>query len=452
MALRSEQHPNGGRVYESVLEMLPNRENPTPLVRLNAIIPFDHTEVWAKLEWFNPFGSVKDRVAAGLVESASADGSLTAGQPLVEPTSGNTGLGLAMVGNQRGHQIVTPLSSAVPDEKKVMLRLSGAAVEELSDDLCPAPGAPDGAIARAETLSSTGELTLLNQYTNPANPLVHYRTTGPEIWDQTGGMVTHFAAALGTCGTIRGAGSYLREQNPQVNLIGVHPTERHDIPGVRSLSRLRQTAFFDPDEYDDLVEIDDEIAYALCARLNRSESIPAGPSSGLALAGVLDTVPDREGTLVVVVFPDSAFKYSTALQRHDSSLGSAPTSASDPAREVFLDAMIENARSNPELTVDVAEAEAVVAGGGVVIDVRNSTSFQSGHVAGAIGIPLLELPKRLAELPDDLETPILSICQRGNLSLSGVLFLKSLGFTNARSVNGGTLAWVDAGNPVVRGP
>ena len=137
------------RTYDSIFGLLPDFDNPTPLVRLNHVPGFDHTEVFAKLEWYNPFGSVKDRIASRMLSEAEADETIQPGQQLVEPTSGNTGLGLAMIANASKYSLTTPLSSAIPVEKKTMLRLFGAKVEELEDDLCPAPGAPEGAIARA---------------------------------------------------------------------------------------------------------------------------------------------------------------------------------------------------------------------------------------------------------------------------------------------------------------
>lgn len=440
------------RVYESMLDLLPNEDNPTPLVRLRRVTPYEHTQVYVKLEWYNPFGSVKDRIAAHLISSGEADGTVEAGQRLVEPTSGNTGLGLAMVSNSKGYSLTTPLSSAIPLEKRTMLRFFGATVEELSDDLCPAPGAPEGAIARAGEIANEPGFRMLNQYGNEANPEAHYRTTGPEVWRQTEGSVTHFVAGLGTCGTITGTGRFLKEQNPDVSVIGVHPSEGHDIPGVRSIRQLQQTRFFEPESYDGLVEISNEEAYELCARLNREESIPAGPSSGMALAGAFETIPDREGLQVVVLFPDNAFKYASSVIRHRSDLNGSAQPAEKSEREGFLDLLIENARVNSEMTIGVEEARKLVGNGAVVVDVREESTYVSGHIPDALNIPLNELPQHAADLPEDRDTPVLSVCQRGNLSLSGVLYLQSLGYRNARSIDGGTNAWAESGYPIEAGP
>jgi cysteine synthase/rhodanese-related sulfurtransferase len=446
MVLHSEVSRADTRVYESILDLLPNVDNPTPLVKLNRVTPFLNTEVFVKLEWFNPSGSVKDRVAANMIRDGEIEGSVHEGQRLVEPTSGNTGLGLAMVANANGYRLTTPLSSAIPEEKRSLLRFFGANVEELDDDLCPAPGAPEGAIARARQIARTPGYRMLDQYSNDANPEAHYKTTGPEIWRQTEAEVTHFVAGLGTCGTMSGVGRFLREQDLSVRLIGVHPGEGHDIPGVRSIRQLAQTRFFDPDFYDDLVEIDNTTAYELCTRLHREESIPAGPSSGLALAGAFQAIPDEPGNKVVVIFPDSSLKYASSMRRHISGVAGGPAPASKSKHEELLDSMVENARANPDLTIDVEGAQELIEGGAFVLDVRSEESYGVSHVPGAWNTPLLDLPGRVWELPLDKDEPILAICQRGNLSLTAVLYLKSLGYRNTWSITGGTNAWSEAGH------
>jgi len=432
------------RTYESMLGMLSSVDNPTPMVRLNKVVDFEHTVVYAKLEWYNPFGSVKDRVASNMILRARETGDLT-DHDLVEPTSGNTGLGLAMVGNALGYDLTTPLSSAIPLEKRTMLRFFGATVEELEDDLCPAPWAPEGAIARASEIAEKPDFHMLNQYKNPSNPEAHYRTTGPEIWRQTGGSVTHFVAGMGTCGTITGAGRFLKEQDPSIEVIGVHPSEGHDIPGVRSIRQLEQTEFFLPDEYDAMVEMGNQPAYDLTVRLNREESIPAGPSSGMALAGAIATVPDRPGLVAVVIFPDSAFKYASSMVKHVEGLAPTAMPRSKSRREELFDVIIEHTRDNPHLTIDPETAHEQWDGNGFVVDVRQPEDFERGHIPGAVNIPLLDLPDNIDLLPTNLETPVLAVCQRGNISLPAVLYLSSVGFREARSLTGGTNAWSELG-------
>ena len=444
---------HGLRVYDSILGLLSGADNPTPLVRLNRVTPFRHTRVYAKLEWYNPFGAVKDRVAANLVEDGEARHTVHAKQKLVEPTSGNTGMALAMIANARGYSLTTPLSSEIPLEKRTMLRFFGADVMELADTLCPAPGAPEGAIAKAMEIGDRPDFHMLNQYVNEANPEAHYKTTGPEIWKQTQGSVTHFVAGLGTCGTITGTGRFLKARRPEVKVLGVCPNEGHDIPGVRSFRQLKQTKLFFPDEYDDMVEVHNQAAFDLCLRLNREESIVAGPSSAMALQGAFELVPDEPGNVVVVIFPDNAFKYASSVVKHLPGLVAQEAKPAVPARNPLLDTMVENVRSNADLTIDVESAHAQLQNGKpFVIDVRPRKQYEEAHVPGAVNRPLAELPENHAGLPEDRDAPILSVCQRGNASLSGLLFLKSLGYRNVRSITGGTLAWRDKGFVTESGP
>ena len=443
---------HGLRVYESILGLLSSADNPTPLVRLNRVTPFRHTQVYAKLEWYNPFGAVKDRVAANLLADGEARRTVQAEQKLVEPTSGNTGMALAMIANARGYSLTTPLSNEIPLEKRTMLRLFGADVMELEDTLCPAPGAPEGAIAKAMEMAERPDFHMLNQYANEANPEAHFKTTGPEIWRQTEGRVTHFAAGLGTCGTITGTGRFLKAQRASVQVLGVYPNEGHDIPGVRSLRQLQQTKLFFPDEYDGLVEVQNQTAFDLCLRLIREESIIAGPSSAMALQGAFELAPDEPGNVVVVIFPDNAFKYASSVVKHLPGLAAQPArkSAGDP----LLAAMRENVRGNTDLTVNVDEAYALLQNGKpFIVDVRPYEQYREAHLPGALNVPLKDLGEGTADavLPAERGAPILSVCQRGNASLSGLLYLKSLGYRDVRSMTGGTLAWREKGYPVESG-
>ena len=436
------------RIYDSMEGLLPDVDNPTPLVRINRVASLQHARVYGKLEWYNPFGAVKDRIAANLIADAEERGALEPGQKLVEPTSGNTGMGLAMISNVKGYSLTTPLSSAIPLEKRIMLRFFGAEVLELDDDLCPAPGAPEGAIAKAHELADRPEFHMLDQYTNEANPGAHYKTTGPEIWKQTEGKVTHFVAGLGTCGTITGTGRFLKEQDPEIKVLGVHPQEGHDIPGVRSIRQLQQTALFLPDEYDELVEINDDEAFGLCMRLNREESIIAGPSSAMALAGALRLVPDEPGVIAVVIFPDNAFKYASSMSRHIPEMagdGGGGGGGGSP-QERMMNTLIENARGTPALTIDLGPAhEMIEAASPFVVDVREYDEFAGGHIPEAVNMPLQEMSDYAAHLPEDREAPVLVVCETGNRSLSGALFLASLGYRDVRSINGGTTGWRNMG-------
>jgi cysteine synthase/rhodanese-related sulfurtransferase len=440
---------HGLRTYDSVLDLLPNADNPTPLVRLCHVPGFQHATVYAKLEWYNPFGSVKDRVAANLVRDALERGQQL--ENLVEPTSGNTGLGLVMVANAHHIGFSAVMSKAVPEEKRNSLRMFGADVVELDDDLCPMPGQPEGAMQRAEEIASRPDWYELNQYANPANPDTHYRTTGPEIWRQTGGRVTHFIASTGTCGTVTGTGRYLKDQRADVKVIAVHPTEGHDIPGVRSRRALAVTDFFKPDEYDAIVEVSDDDAYGTCRRLFTEESITAGPSSGLALAGALKAVPDEPGVVAVVIFPDQAFKYTSSFRKHLPEL--FPPEVELPVvtnpYATHLEHAAALAKVGPDV-VDVIEARQLIEAGATLVDVREPHEVARVSVASSVPLPLGTLSGgSLAGLPEDRNAPVLAICAGGTRSLYATLLLKAQGYSNVKNVAGGMGAWVEAGLPTI---
>tara|TARA_R110002096_G_scaffold408075_1_gene606968 strand:- start:75054 stop:76391 length:1338 start_codon:yes stop_codon:yes gene_type:complete len=440
-----------------MLELLSGEDNPTPIVRLNKVTPYKHTKVYAKLEWYNPFGSVKDRVAANLIEDAEERG-LLGGETkhLVEPTSGGTGMGLVMVANLKGYTLTTPLSSEIPKTKKTVLRFFGTDVIELSDLLCPAPGAPEGAMVRATDIAKQPGFHQLNQYKNQANPDAHYKTTGPEIWKQTDGKVTHYVCGLGTCGTITGTGRYLKEKNPEIKVLGVDPAEGHDIPGVRSKRQLMLTDFFHPEDYDGTQDIDNAEAYALCARLNREEGIIAGPSSAMALAGAFKMIPDEEGLVVVVIFPDNIFKYTDSIVKHLPELFPAQESvaprtsegaAGDAAssEELLLRTLLDNARSSDDV-IDMGGVEDLMDEDGTIfIDVRTAEEFAEGHIEDSINIPESELNADHPALPGK-DTTIITVCNVGKLSLRSLLLLKAMGYKNVKNLMGGLGSWVAEGN------
>jgi cysteine synthase/rhodanese-related sulfurtransferase len=423
------------------------------LVRINKVTPFKHAQVYAKLEWYNPFGAVKDRVAANLVRDAEEHGVLVPGKKLVEATSGNTGLGLAMIGNAKGYTLETPLSAAIPLEKRTILRFFGTKVVELDDSLCPAPGAPEGAIATARETAAKPGYILLDQYSNEANPDAHYRTTGPEIWRQTQGKVTHFIAGLGTCGTITGTGRFLKEKHGSVKVLGVYPEDGHDIPGVRSKRQLAQTKLYRPKEYDGEVEVADKEAFELCLRLNREESIIAGPSSGMALAGAFKLIPDEPGVIAVVIFPDNIFKYASLVCRHFPDLcppaDAKATEAAPGKHDQFVESMVENLKNPYDSVAPTALSEELAsASKPLVVDVRPAGQFADVHIPGSINIPQSDLAARATELPPDRSSPIVMVCGIGKFSKYTTLYLKSMGYRNVRSMKGGINEWVRKNQPV----
>lgn len=311
------------RVYDSILELLPSEENPSPMVRVRRLNPRPESfALWAKLEWMNPFGSVKDRAAWALLRQLEEAGRLDGGRGVVEPTSGNTGISLAALASVRGHPMLAVVPNKVPLEKKLLLRIAGAGLEVVSDELCPSPGMGDGSINLAKTYAKaqSDRWAMPNQYENEANVEAHVATTGPEIWRQTGGEVTHVFLSLGTCGTVTGLARFFREKKAlggkPVKLIAVQPTEGHDVPGLRNVSQLGVSKLFDPSLIDEILEIDYELAYTRAVELARAEGLLAGPSAGLIYEGARRIV-ERDGSgCGVMIFPDSVFKYTSNFVRH----------------------------------------------------------------------------------------------------------------------------------------
>ena len=308
------------RVYDSVLDLLPSEENPSPLVRLNRLAPAGST-LYVKLEWLNPFGSVKDRAAAEMIADLEAQGALRpagqegdgdAGRGIVEPTSGNTGISLAGIAAVRGYPMRAVVPAKVPEEKRVFLKLLGAEVDVVADAMCPLPGSEDGTIGLAKThaRASSDRYAMPNQYENRANVRAHQRTTGPEIWRQTEGKVTHVFVSLGTCGTVTGLSTYLKAKNPAVRVIAVQPSAGHAVPGLRNTSELAVSALYDPSLIDELIEVDHRLAYATAVELAQREGLLAGPSTGLILAGAQQVAGRERVGLGVLIGCDGAFKYA----------------------------------------------------------------------------------------------------------------------------------------------
>lgn len=288
----------------------------TPLLevaRLNPRAP--RVRIFAKAEWRNPGGSVKDRAALAMVEDAEARGALRPGRTILEATSGNTGIALALLGAAKGYavKLVMP-ANATPERRRVLAAL-GAEVE-LTD---PTEG-QDGAILRARDLAAKEpeRYWYANQYGNPANPRAHERGTGPEIWRQTRGRVTHFVAGLGTAGTAMGVSRFLKRQRRGIACWGVEPSHGfHGIEGLKHMATSLVPAIYDPRLLDGVLPVETEEAYALARRLAREEGLLVGPSSGAALHGALELaarIPARKRAVIVTVFPDGADRYhSTRL-------------------------------------------------------------------------------------------------------------------------------------------
>lgn len=306
------------RVYENIFEMMPGEDNPTPIVRINHLNPHADFPLYAKLEWMNPFGSVKDRAAWALLQDLEERGQLGDGRGLVEPTSGNTGISLAGLARARGHRMLAVVPNKVPLEKKVLLKIAGAELEIVSDELCPAPGLGDGSINLAKTYAKAQghKYAMPNQYENEKNVEAHIKTTGPEIWKQTDGRITHLFTSLGTCGTVTGIGRFLRSKNPKIKIIAVQPTEGHDVPGLRNVSQLEVSKLFDPSLIDEILEVDFNLAYTRALELCQNEGLLAGPSSGLIFEGAMRVIARDPQGFGIMIFPDNIFKYTSNMVKH----------------------------------------------------------------------------------------------------------------------------------------
>lgn len=311
--------PNHLRVYDSIVDLIANPDNPTPMVRLgDRFNPGPGLEIFVKLESFNPFGSIKDRTALYLLRGTP----LAEGQILAEPTAGNTGIALAALANAQGTGIALAVPEATPEEKKTLLRFLGAELLEVEDELCPlfpTEGARGVVKSMVESAAFNGRYVSPNQYENELNVEAHYRTTGPEIWNQTGGDIDYFFAAFGTCGTITGVGRYLKERNPNIKIIGIEPASRvHKLSGIKKISDL-------PDEHrpkildyaliDEIIAVTDRDAFEAAIQLARTEGIMVGPTTGALLHAARQTGAKASGR-AVVISPDGAAKYVSAYAEY----------------------------------------------------------------------------------------------------------------------------------------
>ncbi len=311
------------RVYDDIFEMLPGEDNPSPMVRVCQLNPVPEFQLFAKLEWMNPFGSVKDRAAWAMLQDLETRRQVGNGRGVVEATSGNTGISLAAMARARGYHARAVVPNKIPLEKKVLLKIAGAELEVVNDALCPAPGLGEGSINLAKThaKASSHRYVMPNQYENELNAEAHFRTTGPEIWRQTDGQITHFFCTLGTCGTVTGTARFLRSKKPGVKIIAVQPTEGHDVPGLRNLSQLAVSKLFDRTLIDEILEIDFELAYTRALELCQTEGLLAGPSSGLVFEGARRIIERDRSGCGVMIFADNVFKYTSSMMKHIPSLG-----------------------------------------------------------------------------------------------------------------------------------
>lgn len=289
-------------MYTNILETIGH----TPLVRINKMNPNPNVELCAMLEGFNPTGSIKDRIALKMIEQAIEEGKLVPGKTIIEATSGNTGIGLAMVGTVLGFAVVIVMSEAVSVERQKMIKAFGAEVV-----LTPAAEGTDGAIRCCKKMVAGDPDRYFNpdQFSNVYNKLAHYKTTATEIWEQTEGRVTHFVSSLGTSGTLMGVGMGLKEHNPAIKIIEAHPVRGHYIQGLKNMAEAIVPEIYDPSQIDISIKIDSEDAFAMSRRIVHEEGIFVGMSSGAAMLAAITAAQMIESGTIVVMFPDRGEKY-----------------------------------------------------------------------------------------------------------------------------------------------
>ena len=300
------------KVAESVLDLV----GETPLVKIRKLNPNKNVTIYAKLEWYNPMGSVKDRIALKMIENAEKRRELTKDKIILEPTSGNTGIGLAMVAAVKGYKCIFVMPASVSIERMILLKTLGADIM-----LTPPEEGMDGAIKRAREMAKDSKYFMPNQFDNLDNVRAHYETTGPEIWKQTKGKITHFIAGMGTSGTLMGAGRYLKEKNPKIQIIGVEPEPNHKIQGLKNMSEAIVPKIYDESKLDRKIVVTTEQAYETARQLIRKEGLFVGMSAGAAMYAAIQVAKEVDTGVLVVIFPDHGFKYlSTPLCMSDEIL------------------------------------------------------------------------------------------------------------------------------------
>ena len=276
----------------------------TPLVRLQRMLKNPRSVVLAKLEGNNPAGSVKDRPAMSMIREAEAQGVIRPGDTIIEATSGNTGIALAMAAAIRGYRLKLIMPAHMSSERKQSMAAYGAELIEVTQY-----EGMEGARDLAEQMAAAGEGIVLDQFANPDNPKGHVLSTGPEIWEQTAGRVTHFVSSMGTTGTIMGVSSYLKQKNPQIQIVGLQPVDGSQIPGIRRWSEAYRPKIFNAAAVDEVIDVSQERAEVTMRRLAREEGIFAGVSSGASIATALDIAEGNDGVTVVAIVCDRGDRY-----------------------------------------------------------------------------------------------------------------------------------------------
>jgi len=289
-------------MYQNILQTI----GATPLVRINRLNPNPNSSIYAKIEGFNPTGSIKDRIALKMIEQAEAEDILTRDKIIIEPTSGNTGIGLAMIGSVKGYRVEIVMSAAVSIERRMMIEAFGAKVTLTDKNL-----GTDGAIKKAQELVEKypDKYFMPYQFSNKYNKMAHYKTTAEEIWKDTNGTITHFVSAIGTSGTIMGVGKGLKENNPKIKIVEAHPEKGHYIQGLKNMQEAIVPEIYNPDLIDESIMIKSEDAIEMSRKIILEEGIFVGMSSGAAMLAAYEVAKKTDDAVIVVIFPDRGEKY-----------------------------------------------------------------------------------------------------------------------------------------------
>ena len=289
-------------IYDNILETIGN----TPMIRINKMCPNKDVNIFAKVEGFNPTGSIKDRIAVAMIEQAEAEGKLYPGKTIIEPTSGNTGIGLAVIGAIKGYPVEIVMSSAVSEERRKIIRSYGGKVI-----LTPGEEGTDGAIRLARKLVSENpdKYYMPDQFSNASNYMAHYKKTAIEIWQQSEGKVDYLVCSIGTSGTLMGLAKFLKIMNPAVKIVCAYPVKGHYIQGLKNMEEAIVPDIYNPGIIDCKEMIESEEAIETARQIIEKEGIFVGMSSGAAMLAAMRTAQKIDSGNIVVVFPDRAEKY-----------------------------------------------------------------------------------------------------------------------------------------------
>lgn len=289
-------------LHKNILQTIGN----TPLVKITELNPNKNIKIYAKIEGFNPTGSIKDRIALEMIKQAEQEGKLTKGKTIIEPTSGNTGISLAMIGAAKGYDVEIVMSKAVSIERRQAIQAFGGKLILTNPKL-----GTDGAIIKARDLVNRypEKYFMPDQFSNEYNKLAHYKATAEEIWKQTKGNIDYFVSSIGTSGTIMGVGNYLKEKNPKIKIVSAHPVKGHYIQGLKNMKEAIVPAIYDPLKIDKTIMVKTEDAFEIARQIVKKEGIFVGMSSGAAMYAAIEVAKSIMSGLIVVIFPDRGEKY-----------------------------------------------------------------------------------------------------------------------------------------------